>query len=143
MLRFRLTLAFSARLFYSPRAIPQPDRAAAIGEAYAGPSTLPLHQDIDLKSPAVATVHHGDKLDIVAQRRRWYKVRTANGIEGWTSDRELLDTAQMERLRGSPPRPPASLLRASATTFSTLNVHTEPNRQSTSFLQVKEKENSM
>src|SRR5208282_1122487 len=77
-----------------------PDRAYAIGEAYAGPSTLVLHQDIDSKSPAVATVHHGDKLDITGQRRRWYKVRTEKGVEGWTSDRELLDTAQMERLRG-------------------------------------------
>ena len=60
----------------------------AIGHAFAGPATLKLHQEIDTKSATVAVAHHGDALDIVGQRRRWYKVRTAQGVEGWTSDRE-------------------------------------------------------
>jgi hypothetical protein len=117
-----------------------PSRAPAIGEAYAGPATLALHQNIDLKSPAVATVHHGDKLDIVGQRRRWYRVRTEQGAEGWTSDRELLDTAQMQRLRTLAEETAGLPSQGVATVFSTVNVHTEPNRQSTSFLQVKEHE---
>jgi hypothetical protein len=117
-----------------------PDRAPAIGEAYAGPPSLALHKDIDLKSSAVATVHHGDKLEIVGQRRRWYRVRTAQGVEGWTSDRELLDTAQMQRLRALADETAGLPSQGVATTFSTVNIHTEPNRQSTSFLQVKEHE---
>jgi uncharacterized protein YgiM (DUF1202 family) len=76
------------------------ERAPVIGHAYAGPATLNLHKEIDSKSPTVTSVHHGDKLEIVGQRRRWYRVRTASGVEGWTSDRELLDLAQMQRLRG-------------------------------------------
>ena len=66
----------------------KPARTPAIGHAWAGPATLNLHTEIDSKSPTVIAVHHGDKLEIVAQRRRWYKVQTANGIEGWTSDRD-------------------------------------------------------
>jgi hypothetical protein len=111
-----------------------------IGHAYAGPATLNLHSEIDSKSPTVTTVHHGDKLDIVGQRRRWYRVRTANGIEGWTSDRELLDTAQMRRLKGLAGETNGLPSQGIATTFGTLNVHTEPSRQSPSFVQMKEHE---
>jgi SH3-like domain-containing protein len=118
----------------------RPDRAPVIGHAYAGPATLNLHKEIDSKSATVTSVHHGDKLEIVGQRRRWYKVRTANGIEGWTSDRELLDTAQMQRLRGLAAETNGLPSQGIATTFGGLNVHSEPSRQSPSFVQVKEHE---
>jgi len=118
----------------------KPEREPVIGHAYAGPATLNLHKEIDLKSATVTTVRHGDKLEIVGQRRRFYKVRTAQGIEGWTSDRDLLDTAQMKRLRGLAAETAGQPSQGVATTFSNLNVHTEPSRQSPSFIQVKEHE---
>ena len=118
----------------------KPERAPVIGYAFAGPATLNLHKEIDSKSPTVTSVHHGDKLAIVGQRRRWYRVRTGTGTEGWTSDRELLDTAQMQRLRGLAAETTGLPSQGIATTFSSLNVHTEPSRQSPSFVQVREKE---
>jgi hypothetical protein len=118
----------------------KPDRAPVIGHAFAGPATLNLHKEIDSKSPTVASVHHGDKLEIVGQRRRWYRVRTASGMEGWTSDRELLDMAQMQRLRGLAAETNGLPSQGIATTFGGLNVHSEPSRQSPSFVQVKEHE---
>lgn len=118
----------------------RPDVQPAIGHAWAGPATLNLHKEIDSKSPTVAVVHHGDELAIVGQRRRWYKVRTDGGVEGWTSDRELLDQAQMNRLRALAAETAGLPSQGIATTFSTLNVHTEPSRQAPSFLQMKEHE---
>ena len=118
----------------------RPEKAPVIGHAYAGPANLTLHQEIDSKSLTVATVHHGEKLEIVGQRRRWYRVRTAKGVEGWTSDRELLDTAQMHRLKDLAAETEGLPSQGVATTFSNLNVHTEPTRQSPSFVQVKEHE---
>jgi Bacterial SH3 domain len=118
----------------------QPSTATAIGHAYAGPAALNLHKDIDSKSPTVTIVHHGDQLDIVGQRRRWYKVRTAKGIEGWTSDKELLDPGQMRRLKALAAETAGMPSQGVATTFTELNVHTEPSRQSASFVQMKEHE---
>lgn len=119
----------------------QPDRAPALGVAYAGPVTLSLHQEIDPKSSTVASVHHGDKLEIIGQRRRsWYRVRTAKGVEGWTSNRELLDTAQMQRLSALAAETAGMPSQGVATTFGPVNVHSEPNRQSTSFVQLGEHE---
>jgi SH3 domain-containing protein len=118
----------------------KPAGGPAIGHAYAGPAMLNLHKEIDSKSATVTTVHHGDKLEIVGQRRRWYRVRTAKAIEGWASDRELLDTAQMRRLRTLAGETAGQPSQGIATTFGSLNVHTEPSRQSPSFVQVKEHE---
>jgi hypothetical protein len=112
------------------------DRDPAIGEAFVGPATLNLRKDIDPRSPIAGIAHHGERLEILGQRRRWYRVRTLKGAEGWTDDRQLMDTGQMNRLlalsKGAADLPSQGV----ATAFDVLNVHTEPNRQSASFLQV-------
>ena len=133
-------IATTALLFALAGCDTKPREETAIGHAYAGPATLNLHKDIDSKSATVTIVHHGDRLDIVGQRRRWYKVRTEKGIGGWTSDRELLDPAQMRRLKALAAETAGMPSQGVATTFSTLNVHTEPSRQSASFVQMKEHE---
>jgi len=61
---------------------PRADHSPSIGLAYAGPATMVLRQDISPISPPAVTVHHGDRLEIVQQRRRFIKVRTVNGQEG-------------------------------------------------------------
>ena len=129
---------FSALLLSS--CAPRPERAAAIGQAFIGPSTLTIRKDIDTKSAGVAEVHHGDRVEIIGQRRLWYKVRTNKGIEGWTDDHQLLDSAQMVRLRKLAEQTAGLPTQGKATTYDELNVHTEPNRNSPSFVQVKEKE---
>jgi hypothetical protein len=116
------------------------ERAPAIGDAYVGPVTLNIRKEIDTKSPTVAVAHHGDHVDIVGRRRLWYKIRTEKGIEGWTDDRQLLDKAQMLRLRRLAEQTAGFPAQGKATTWDVLNVHTEPSRTSASFIQLKEKE---
>lgn len=116
----------------------RPSGPPPIGEAFAGPSTLNLRQDLTLQSQVVASVKHGDRLEILQTRRRFVQVRTAKGDVGWTDNRQLLTPEQMTDLRkfaettsGLPPQ-------GSASVFETLNVHTEPSRTSPSFLQIPE-----
>jgi hypothetical protein len=141
MPRFQILCIVFLAIFLAGCGVRQPERTPALGVAYAGPVTLSLHQEIDPKSPTVAIVHHGDKLEIIGQRRRsWYRVRTAKGVEGWTSNRELLDSAQMQRLRALAAETAGMPSQGLATTFGPVNVHSEPNRQSTSFVQLGEHE---
>jgi len=49
-----------------------------------GPATLKLRREMDLRSAEAATVVHGERLAIVRRRRRFVKVRTEKGVEGWT-----------------------------------------------------------
>src|SRR5947209_5681717 len=113
------------------------DKPPTIGEAWAGPEEIILHKDIDAKSPPTGAARHGDHLDIVAQRRRWVRVRNERGMEGWVDDRQLLDTAQMNRLRALAKEAAEAPSQGQATSFDMLNVHTEPNRAAPSFLRIK------
>ncbi len=133
-------VAFAAFALVLTTCAPAPEQAPAIGEAFVGPATLSIRKDIDVKSASVAVAHHGDHVEIVAQRRLWYKIRTDKGVEGWTEDRQLLDSAQMSRLRKLAEQTAGLPSQGKATTYDVLNVHTEPNRNSPSFVQVKEKE---
>ncbi|MBI2685013.1 MAG: SH3 domain-containing protein [Acidobacteria bacterium] len=117
-----------------------PEPASAIGEAYAGPITLTIRQEIGMKSPVVATVKHGDQLEVLAVRRRFMRVRTPSGKEGWCDSEKLLTTEQMSRLRAVADAAAKLPSQAEATVFDARNVHTEPHRQSPSFLIIKEEE---
>jgi len=118
----------------SSRAAQQP----STGIAYAGPANLNLRKDLAPKAPVVGTAHHGDRLEVIDSRRRFIKVRTAQGVEGWTDSNLLLTEqhmADLRRLAESAAKLPSQ---GSATVYDVLNMHTEPRRQSPSFFQIPE-----
>ena len=88
----------------------------------------------------VATVKHGERLEIVQHRRRFLKVRTPGGAEGWIEDHLLLSSEEIAALKEVERRALTLPSQGVASTYDLLNVHTEPNRLSPSFLQVKEGE---
>jgi hypothetical protein len=111
-----------------------------IGEAYAGPAVLKIRRDIPLESPVVATVKHGERLELLQRRRRFFRVRVASGVEGWTDERQLLAREDMDKLKELATRAARIPVQGQATSFGELNVHTLPARQSPSFLQIRENE---
>jgi hypothetical protein len=115
-------------------------RADAIGEAYAGPAVLKIRRDIPLESPVVATLKHGERLELLQKRRRFFRVRVASGVEGWTDERQLMAKEDMDKLQELAAKAVRMPQQGQATTFGQLNVHTEPYRQSPSFLQIQENE---
>jgi len=117
----------------------EPERARAIGEAFGGPASFTLRQELHPRSAVVATVKHAERLEIIQRRRRFYKVRTSQGVEGWTEARQLLATSEMARLRRVAEHSAQLPSQGSATVYDALNLHTEPNRQSPSFGQIPEK----
>lgn len=113
------------------------ERAPALAIGYAGPATLPLRAEIPLDSRVVATVKHGERLEVVGRRRVFMKVRTPSGIEGWTSERQLLSGEEMEHLAEVSKQSGSLPSQGVATTFDVLNVHSEPSRFSPGFMQIK------
>ena len=117
---------------------PEPSHPPTIGEAYVAPLTLTLRQELAPKSPVSATLKHGDKLEILEYRRRFVKVRSEQGAEGWTDTRQLLTPEQMaglERMAESAARYPSH---GAASVYEPLNMHFEPNRASPGFWQIAE-----
>ena len=110
------------------------------GVAYVGPPTLNLRKELTPKSPVVATVKHGDKLDVIETRRRFVRVRSAATppIEGWTDSNLLLTPQQMDDLSRLADFARKLPQEGAASVFDALNMHTEPSRQSPSFFQIPE-----
>ncbi len=117
---------------------PEPDRPKPIGEAFVAPITLNLRQELTPGSKPVAVLKHGDPVDIIQLRRRFVRIRTKSGMEGWTDSRQLMTPEQMDSLREFSERAAKLPSYGSATAFSVLNIHSEPNRQSPSFYQIAE-----
>lgn len=116
------------------------ERAPAIAEAYVGPATLRIRADLPLQSTVVATVRHGDRVDIIQRRRKFLRVRTATGAEGWTEENQLLNAAEMSDLRDLAARAAKLPTQGKAASYNALNVHTQPASGSPSFVQLKEGE---
>lgn len=116
----------------------QEKRDPAIATAFAGPITLPLRAEISPKSKAIATASHGDKLEVLQIRRRFVRVRTPKGEEGWTEVRNLLGPEQMDALADLAKRASKLPSQGAATVYMPLNIHMEPNRLSTSFYRITE-----
>jgi Bacterial SH3 domain len=117
-----------------------PPKAPVIGEAFVGPAALKIRSDFPLQSTVVATVQHGDRLEILQVRRRFIRVRTRNGAEGWTDDRQLLAAADMQALRDLAASAAKMPSQGVATAYSPLNIHSQPALASPSFLQLKPNE---
>jgi hypothetical protein len=113
-------------------------KSPVIGTAFAGPITLNLRQEISPAAKTIATAKHGDKLDIVQVRRRFVRVRTPDGKEGWTDSRNLLSAKQMAELNGLAERSAKLPAQGQATVYGLLNMHPEPARGSTTFYQINE-----
>jgi hypothetical protein len=113
-------------------------RSRAIAEAFVGPITLSIRQEISPASKPIATARHGEKVEVIQTRRRFVRIRTPRGEEGWTDSRSLLSAEQMAGIAELAKSAAHMPSQGEATVFSPLNVHTDPHRLSTSFFQITE-----
>jgi hypothetical protein len=111
-----------------------------MGEAFVGPAVLKIRSDFPLQSSTVATVQHGERLEILQVRRKFIRVRTAQGKEGWADERQLFAAADMRALRELAERAAKMPSQGAATVYAPLNVHSQPSLASPSILQLKPNE---
>ena len=116
----------------------RPTEPKSLGYAYTGPASLNLRSDLGLNGATTATVQHGSRLEILEKKRKFVRVRTATGTEGWADSTLLLTQAQMDDLQKLAAHAEAMPSQAVATVFDKLNVHAGPDRTSASFTQVNE-----
>jgi len=119
---------------------PATHRDPALGEAFVGPATVNLRKEIMPKSAIVATPHFGDKVEIIGTKRRFVRVRTREGAEGWIDDRSLLRQVDIDEIKAQSAAARDYPSQGIATAFETMNVHAHPDRFSPSYIQIKEGE---
>lgn len=113
-----------------------PERERAIGEAYVGPAKLTLKKELSQRSEVVAELKHGERLEVLGSRRRFYRVRNIGGSEGWLDGRSLLTGRQMRDLEKMQVEAAKLPSQGTAISYDLLNVHTEASRQSPSPFQI-------
>jgi hypothetical protein len=118
-----------------------PQRIPAIGEAFVGPAVLKIRSDFAMQSASVASVKHGERLEILKRHRTFFLVRTASGAQGWADERQLLATSDMANLKRlaavAAKLPPQG---AAVPRYGELRIYTQPSLESPSFVTVKEKD---
>ncbi len=114
----------------------QPDDT--LGRAYVAPASLTLRRELRQKNSVVAVLKHGDRVSILDVHRRYVKVRTEKGAEGWLDSTELLSPEQMERILRERQNMSHLPSEGAATVYDALNIHIDPSRQSPAFAKVPE-----
>lgn len=113
-------------------------RQNSIGDAYVGPATTSIRRELAKRESTVATLKHGDHVQITDVRRRYLKVRSDSGAEGWLDSSQLIGPDQMDLIRKQTAQARNMQSQGSASVFESLNVHIQPDRQSVSFMKIPE-----
>ncbi len=88
--------------------------------------------------PLWLSPHHGERLWILDTRRRFVRVRTGTGAEGWVDATQLLTPEEMAQIRKDTATELALPSEGSAGVFEALNVHIDPSRVSPAFARIPE-----
>jgi hypothetical protein len=99
-----------------------------LGEAFVSEKVAPLLSGIAQVREQVATLHYGERVDVVGKRNDYVKVRTNAGTVGWVESRQLMEPAVWQRsvklldqTRGMPPQ-------ARGRTKVSTNLRVQPGR---------------
>jgi uncharacterized protein YgiM (DUF1202 family) len=114
------------------------DSGDVVAQAYVAPETLNLRRELTQKSSTTAMLKHGERVDIVDVRRRFVKIRTRKGQEGWVDSLQLLSQEQMDQIHRDDEAYLALAPEGKAGVYEPLNIHIEPNRQSPAFAKIPE-----
>ncbi len=110
----------------------------SLAQAYIGPASVNLRAQLNQKNSTVTVLRHGQRVSVVDVHRRFIRIRTSNGVEGWVDSLDLLspdDMARVQRERAQALKLPSE---GTATAYETLNIHLDPSRRSPAFTQIAE-----
>jgi len=86
----------------------------------------------------VGTVKNGDRVEILDRDRRFVKVRTAAGLEGWMEQRNLITQQVYDRLQKLAQQEKDDPVQATGLTRNDTNLHVEPGRDTDHLYQIAE-----
>lgn len=88
----------------------------------------------------IGTVKNGDRVEVLDRQKRFLRVRTENGMEGWIEQRNLVKEevfTEFEQLRKEHEKTP---VQGRGLARRALNLHVTPERESEHLYQMKEEE---
>jgi hypothetical protein len=86
----------------------------------------------------VGTVKNGDRVQILDHDRRFVKIRTTAGLEGWMEQRNLITQQVYDRLQKLAQQEKNDPVQATGVTRNDTNLHVEPGRDTDHLYQISE-----
>lgn len=88
----------------------------------------------------MGTVHNGDRVEVLEKQRRFVRVRTDSGQEGWIEERSLVPQDIYDGFQKLAQDNANTPVQAKGTTRAELNMHVEPSREAEHLYQLKDGE---
>jgi hypothetical protein len=88
----------------------------------------------------VGTVHSGDRVEVLEKQRRFLRVRTDSGQEGWVEERSLVPQDVYDGFQKLAADNGSQQVQAHGTARSELNMHLTPSREGEHLYQLKDGE---
>ena len=88
----------------------------------------------------LGTVHNGERVDVLERQKRFYRVRTDSGAEGWIEQRSLITQEVFDGFQKLAQDAKATDVQGHGTTRAELNMHLTPSRDGEHLYQLKEGE---
>lgn len=100
----------------------------ALGNAYVSERTVTLFSSMAQVREQVAVLYYGERVDVLAHRNDYAKVRTAAGLEGWVDSRYLMDPGLWQRSEKLLDQTKGMVPQARGRTKTTTNLRIAPGR---------------
>ncbi len=88
----------------------------------------------------VGTVHNGERVDVIEHQKRFVRVRTDKGVEGWIEQRSLISQEIFDGFQKLAQDAAGTALQGHGTTRAELNMHLTPSRDGEHLYQLREGE---
>jgi SH3-like domain-containing protein len=86
----------------------------------------------------VGTAKNGERLDVLEREKRFARVRTVAGVEGWVEQRYLVTQQVFDGFQKLAQQEKDSPVQATATTRNDTNLHVEPGRETEHLYQLSQ-----
>ena len=96
-----------------------------LAEAFVGPATVNLRKELG-PSATVATLHFGEKVQIIGKKRIFVRIRTRSGAEGWIDEAMLLGQGDIDQIGVQSAAARSYPSQGAAITDAAMNVHAHP-----------------
>jgi SH3-like domain-containing protein len=129
-------LLFAALVVMSFSACRRHNKAAEI--AYVSVPQAVLRDRVATVYSKVGVVKNGDRLQVLERERRFVRVRTDDGAEGWIEQRYLVSQQVYDRFQKLAQQEQNDPLQANGTTRNDTNIHLEPGRETEHLYQLNQ-----
>jgi len=106
--------------------------------AYVSAPQAFLRDQVSTVYNKTGTVKNGEQVEVLGRDRRFVRVRTASGVEGWVEQRYLVTKKTYDAFQKLAAQEQQSPVQATGTSRNSTNIHLDPDREAEHLYQLEQ-----